>query len=234
FFSWFILLSQLVPISLIVSAEMVKFAQSMFIQWDVALYWPAIDKPAKCNSSTIHEDLGLTSFIFSDKTGTLTQNKMEFRYVLLDVETSFGSRETEISKRVQRRRRELANLGKTQGGSGPGGKRVRRGSAFVAAGGYDLELKEAELEAVVLPPSGVGAEDPSALAAAAEEEPAIWTRLMAPLLPPPDSARERAKADRCPRLPWNQPANRYRMHYYGLNQQHNPYREGCADGVAGP
>lgn len=43
FFSWFILLSQMVPISLIVSAEMVKFIQSQFLQWDIHLYYTPID-----------------------------------------------------------------------------------------------------------------------------------------------------------------------------------------------
>lgn len=64
FCTWFILLSQMVPISLIVTAEMVKFAMSILIQWDVELYEPTINKAAKCNSSTIHEDLGLVSYIF--------------------------------------------------------------------------------------------------------------------------------------------------------------------------
>jgi magnesium-transporting ATPase (P-type) len=59
FFSWFILLSQMVPISLIVSSELVKFIQSLFIEKDIQLYYAKLNKPTRCNSSTIHEDLGL-------------------------------------------------------------------------------------------------------------------------------------------------------------------------------
>jgi magnesium-transporting ATPase (P-type) len=64
YFTWFILLSQVVPISLIVSAELVKFVQSWFIQKDITMYYEPIDKPTKCNSHTIHEDLGLIDYIF--------------------------------------------------------------------------------------------------------------------------------------------------------------------------
>eukprot|EP00808_Paulinella_micropora_P013493 g57589.t1 len=106
FWSWFILLSQMVPISLIVSSEMCKFILSMFISWDLNLYWPPIDKPCKVNNSTIHEDLGLVDYVFSDKTGTLTQNKMQFRYLLMD-HGNYGSKMTEIAKAVINRKQEL-------------------------------------------------------------------------------------------------------------------------------
>ena len=97
FFSWMILLALMVPISLTVTGEMVKFAQAIFISLDVSLYSADINKRAKVNVSTIHEDLGLIDYIFSDKTGTLTKNKMEFRFLLLP-NTNYGSMETVRSK----------------------------------------------------------------------------------------------------------------------------------------
>lgn len=69
----------LVPISLIISIEIIKSFQSYFIGEDIDLYYSKTDRRAMPKSANISDDLGQISHIFSDKTGTLTQNVMEFK-----------------------------------------------------------------------------------------------------------------------------------------------------------
>ncbi|GAA5828011.1 hypothetical protein JCM11251_005690 [Rhodosporidiobolus azoricus] len=72
-------LNNLIPISLIVTMEVVKFQQAAFINSDLDMYHAPTDTPALCRTSSLVEELGQIEYIFSDKTGTLTCNQMEFR-----------------------------------------------------------------------------------------------------------------------------------------------------------
>ena len=66
----------MIPISLIVSLEMVKVAQSYFISHDEDMYVAAKERWPNVMTATINEELGQVEYVFSDKTGTLTCNVM--------------------------------------------------------------------------------------------------------------------------------------------------------------
>ncbi|KAL1411420.1 aminophospholipid translocase [Vanrija albida] len=77
--TFIILYNNLIPISLIMTMEVVKFQQASFINSDLDMYYAPTDTPALCRTSSLVEELGQIAYIFSDKTGTLTCNEMEFR-----------------------------------------------------------------------------------------------------------------------------------------------------------
>ena len=78
FFTFIIIFGNFVPISLYVSLDVVKFMQSMLINSDKEMYDAETDTPANVKSLDLNEELGMVDHVFSDKTGTLTCNKMEF------------------------------------------------------------------------------------------------------------------------------------------------------------
>lgn len=77
--TFIILYNNLIPISLQVTLELVRFVQAMFINFDIEMYHDVTDTPAMARTSNLNEELGMVKYIFSDKTGTLTCNIMEFK-----------------------------------------------------------------------------------------------------------------------------------------------------------
>ena len=60
-------------LQLIFSVECIRFAQSLMINWDIEMYDEKSDTPASAKTTTLNEELGQIQYVFSDKTGTLTQ-----------------------------------------------------------------------------------------------------------------------------------------------------------------
>ncbi|KAG7098494.1 hypothetical protein E1B28_000438 [Marasmius oreades] len=77
--TFIILYNNLIPISLIVTMEVVKYQQAQLINSDLDMYYAKTDTPALCRTSSLVEELGQIEYVFSDKTGTLTRNEMEFK-----------------------------------------------------------------------------------------------------------------------------------------------------------
>lgn len=82
--TYWVLYSNLVPISLFVTVELVKYYAALLINSDLDIYYGETDTPATCRTSSLVEELGQIEYIFSDKTGTLTCNMMEFRQCSID------------------------------------------------------------------------------------------------------------------------------------------------------
>ena len=103
FLTSYVLYGYLIPISLYVSLEFVKFMQAtVFINLDRALYHAATDTPMRARTSNLNEELGMVHTVLSDKTGTLTCNSMEF-FKMSIAGGSYGAGVTEIERAVAKR-----------------------------------------------------------------------------------------------------------------------------------
>jgi phospholipid-translocating ATPase len=102
FWAAIILFQNLVPISLYITLEIIRTVQAFFIYSDRHMYYAPVDYPCTPKSWNISDDLGQIEYIFSDKTGTLTQNVMEFKKATV-AGVAYGEAYTEAQAGMQKR-----------------------------------------------------------------------------------------------------------------------------------
>ena len=79
FSAHFILSQNLLPTSVVLLLAVTKIIQSLFIEFLEKKLRTKPSQKMKCFSSELLDELGSVKYIFSDKTGTLTQNQTQFK-----------------------------------------------------------------------------------------------------------------------------------------------------------
>ncbi|CAD8050422.1 unnamed protein product [Paramecium sonneborni] len=99
--SWILIFSNLIPILLLVSLDIVKYFQGILITIDQGTYSSEYDIKTSVQSSNLNEELGLVDYIFCDKTGTLTKNQLYFKCLTVN-QKSYGKEQTIKNEKVSK------------------------------------------------------------------------------------------------------------------------------------
>jgi magnesium-transporting ATPase (P-type) len=104
--SYYLLFNQFIPLTLVVLLEMGKLHFTQNIESDADMYYEDhfIKNARGCSvqNLSIHEELGHINYIFSDKTGTLTNNSLSFKALSIKDKIFYGDlselKESELCK----------------------------------------------------------------------------------------------------------------------------------------
>lgn len=78
--AYLLLMNIILPLSLVITLQILKIVQNFYLLGDDDFHEHEEDKHPLVNSVNLNDQLGQVKYILSDKTGTLTQNKMVAKY----------------------------------------------------------------------------------------------------------------------------------------------------------